>query len=69
MSFLNSVYFIHRIDRIAPICLPFSRGLLKRRFVDSNPFLAGWGHTSEDSEDMSPILVCVDKFTCIFLRH
>lgn len=36
------------VDRISPICLPIDGDILDRRFVDTNPFITGWGHTKEN---------------------
>lgn len=34
-------------DRISPICLPINGEMRTRSFVKANPFIAGWGRTSE----------------------
>lgn len=49
-----SLYNIFFRDRIRPICLPFSDELIDRRFVGQNPFLVGWGLTSENGTE-SPV--------------
>lgn len=38
---------------IRPICLPIYEPLLSERFVDKNPFLAGYG-TMRENGTMSP---------------
>lgn len=35
------------LDRIKPICLPVDDEMRKMSFVDTNPFVAGWGATEE----------------------
>lgn len=35
------------IDRIRPVCLPIDGDIVHRNFVESNPFVAGWGRTTE----------------------
>lgn len=49
------------LDRIRPICLPISGSMLTKkivdRWVDQNPFIAGWGIASSDKQEMSPILM------------
>lgn len=47
------------LDRIRPICLPITESLLNRRFIDTNPFLAGWGTVKAKKREMSPILMQV----------
>lgn len=44
------------IDRIRPICLPITEELINRRFVGSNPFLAGWGTVKAKKKEISPVL-------------
>lgn len=47
------------LDRIRPICLPLSNDIIDQRFVDSTPFLAGWGNLHERAKQMSPVLMQV----------
>lgn len=34
--------FIFRLERVKPVCLPFTPDLINQRFVGYSPFVAGW---------------------------
>lgn len=51
--------FYYVVDRIRPICLPIIESFQTRSFVDSTPFVAGWGLTKADARKKSPILMQV----------
>lgn len=66
-----SLFIYKYIDRIRPICLPVNNSIAYRDFVDTMPFVAGWGITStrESAEEPSDILnqvqiPVVDTATC-----
>lgn len=46
----NDTSFWFRLDRIRPICLPLSQSLKDQNFIDTNPFVAGWGAQSEKGD-------------------
>lgn len=52
-SLIINLWFIDKllfcfVDRISPICLPVNGEMRTRSFVNDNPFIAGWGRTSEN---------------------
>lgn len=50
INIINTWYTLSDyVDRVRPICLPLSDNMLQRSFVGTNPFIAGWGSTSEVS--------------------
>lgn len=51
-SLLQLVFFI---DRISPICLPFSKDMRRNDYVGTMPFIAGWGFKAENTS-LSDIL-------------
>lgn len=74
------VYLVSNVQftsLISPICMPNSPELRTKSYVDTNPFVAGWGKTQEGGETslvlqelMVPVLknqVCQEKYTAIRL--
>lgn len=65
------IIIFHWPDRIRPICLPVDEPYRSREFNDANPFVAGWGSTTERAaiNDSSNVLLqlqvpVVDNDTC-----
>lgn len=69
------VYLVRNVQftsLIAPICMPSTPQLRAKSYVDTNPFVAGWGRTQEGGESslvlqelMVPVLrnqVCQEKY-------
>lgn len=44
------------LDRISPICLPLDEPIRSQKFVNSNPFLVGWGILREHGQ-LSSVLM------------